>query len=93
MSDERDELDRRLETTIEQYQAMIEKNVREQIARHHHVDPTIDRKRIVEIQIRQERERLERMADRLDDKGGNGDIIRELAGDWLSELEHRLKYG
>ncbi len=63
-SDEVDEIDRLFEEAIEQYQAMIEKRVREQVARHHHVDPTIDRKRIVEIQIRQERERLERMADR-----------------------------
>lgn len=89
-----DELHDRLAATIEQYRASIEQRVREQIERHYRVDATIDSRRVVEIQIRQERERLELMADQLDEKGnyGGAEIVRELAGEWLSELEHKLKH-
>ncbi|MGH6890643.1 MAG: hypothetical protein ACREEP_00130, partial [Dongiaceae bacterium] len=69
---------------------MIEQNVREQIARHHRIDPTIDPKRVVEIQIRQERELLERMADQLEEnnRADAATIMRDLADEWLAELEH-----
>jgi hypothetical protein len=48
------------------YRAGIESRVREQLVRHLNVDPTIDRRRVVEIQIGQEREKLERLIEEED---------------------------
>jgi hypothetical protein len=76
-----------------QLRAPIEKRLREQLARHLRIDPNIDRGKIVDIQIRQERERLEGQALVYEDAGQDmqGELVRMLIDDWLPELAQQLK--
>ena len=70
----------------------IEQRVREQLARHQRVDPTVELSQVVDIQIDQEREKLERKIEKLEDEGK--DEVAEglnLVIDWLSELAQDLK--
>jgi hypothetical protein len=75
------------EDIIQTFRSQIEGRVREQLRRHHNVDPNIDPKRIIDIQIAQEKERLEKMYDRLDTK--SHDLIDSLI-EWLPDLANEL---
>ncbi len=88
MTDE-DEFDRFLAAM----RGKIEDRIREQLARHHRVDPNIDPRRVIDIQIKQERERLERSAEKFDDEGNDkiAELCRSLAEEWLPELSQKLQ--
>ena len=71
----------------------IEARVRDQVGRHLRVSPHIDRKQVIDIQISQEREKMERIAGRLDDedKSRPAELVRALIKEWLPELARDLK--
>ena len=71
------------------YRKAIEGRLAEQIARHSGVSSSVDPKRVVDIQIGQERERLEN-AMREADSQIQIDVYRALL-EWLSELAQKLK--
>lgn len=77
------------------YRAGIERRVKEQLIHHLEVHPNTDRRRIVELQIRHEREKLERLLEKYDDLTGSdaalAAALRVLMLDWLPELELKLK--
>jgi hypothetical protein len=68
----------------------IETRVREQIERHLRINPNGNIARIVEIQMQQERERLERLIEESDDNGAEAEVLVALMG-WLPQLERELK--
>ncbi len=77
---------------VAQLRADVEQRVREQLARHQRIEPTIDLSQVVDIQIGQERERMERVAEKFYDEGK--DNIAEFVDaviDWLPELAQDLK--
>ena len=76
-----------------QVRAAIERRVREQLARHMSVEPNIDHGQIIDIQMRQERERLERQALEYEDAGKDrlAELMHTLIEDWLPELTQELK--
>ena len=86
MPDEGDEL-------LLDLRAGVEKRIREQLARHTRVSPNIDYNAVVDIQMDQETERLERIYEKFDDEGqaAPADFVRVLIDDWLPELASRLK--
>jgi len=73
--------------------ATFERRVREQVARHLRADPNADHCKIIDIQMRQERERLERQALEYEDSGQDrqAELIHTLIDDWLPELARELK--
>ncbi len=68
----------------------IETRVREQIERHLRVDPRANIARIVELQMRQEEERLERLIDEADDNPEQGEALIALLG-LLPQIAEQLK--
>lgn len=68
----------------------IEKRVREQVLRHSKIDPTGDRKKIIDIQMKQEREKLERLIERNEDNSAMVDALEALL-EWLPELAQQIK--
>lgn len=68
----------------------IEARVREQVERHLRIDPNGNIGRIVEIQMQQERERLERLIEESDDSSKEAEFFVALLA-WLPQLEHELK--
>ena len=78
---------------LAQLRAAIEKRVREQLARHLRVDPNADVGKIIDIQIRQERERLQGQALEYEDAGQDrqAELVRMLTEDWLPELAQQLE--
>jgi hypothetical protein len=68
--------------------SQIEERVRNQIRRHLKIDPNIDPRRIVDLQIAQERERLERASDSL---GPNAHAAIDALIEWLPDLANELK--
>ena len=70
--------------------ARIEGRVREQIDRHLRVSPTSPIERIVEIQMKDEREKLERLIDAADEDPAQAEVLMSLLG-WLPQLEQQLK--
>ena len=78
---------------LAQLRAAIEKRVREQLARGLQVDPKADLRKIIDIQIGQERERLELQALEYEDAGGDrrAEVVRMLIDDWLPELAQQLE--
>ena len=68
----------------------IETRVREQIERHLRVGANSSIQRIVELQMEQERERLERLIDTADEDPTQAEVLVSLLA-WLPELEHQLK--
>jgi hypothetical protein len=78
---------------LAQLRAAIEKRVREQLARGLQVDPNADLRKIIDIEIGQERERLESQALEYEDAGGDrrAELVRMLIDDWLPELAQQLK--
>ena len=75
---------------LAKYRAMIESRVRKQLERHHTVDPNIDRRRVIELQMRQEQEYLERLIQESEEKAEDTGLLRALM-DWLPVLERQLK--
>jgi hypothetical protein len=71
------------------YRKAIEGRLSEQVARHSRASSNIDPKRVVDIQIGQERERLEK-AMREAESQIQIDVYRALL-EWLSELAPKLK--
>ena len=80
----------RAEELLAETQAAIEARIREQIERHLRIDPSGSIGRIVEIQLRQERERLERLIEEPDQSAAQAEVLVALLG-WLPQLELRLK--
>jgi hypothetical protein len=82
-----------VDDVLAQVRTAIEKRVREQLARHLRVDPNADVRKIVDIQIRQERERLEMQALEHEDAGQDrlAELVHMLIADWLPELARQLK--
>ena len=73
-------------------QAGIEKRVREQLFRHQSIESTIELSQVVDIQIDQEREKLEIKVDELYDEGKiKWAEITESIIEWLPELAKNLK--
>ena len=68
----------------------IETRVREQIDRHLRVDPRANIVRIVDMQMRQEEERLERLIDEADENPERAEALVALLG-LLPQLEQQLK--
>lgn len=75
-----------------QLKTTIESRVRDQLARHWRIDPNLNPKKIIDIQIRQEKERLEKMAEKFADDGQErlADLCEFLAEEWLPELRAKL---
>ncbi len=73
--------------------AGIEQRVREQFERHLRIDPNADPSRIVEIQIEQEREKLERAHQKFEDAGQEkfAEVTRALIDDWLPMLSKEFR--
>lgn len=82
-----------VDDVIAEIQATIERRVREQLARHFRVDPNIEPRKVVDIQIEQERERLDRMAEKFENDGKDNlaEFVRVLADEWLPEFSQELK--
>jgi hypothetical protein len=75
---------------LAELRAGIETRVREQIERHLRVDPRANIARIVELQMRQEEERLDRLIDEADDNPEQGEALVALLG-LLPQIEEQLK--
>jgi len=73
---------------LAELRAEVEARVREQIERHLRVDPGADIRRIVEMQMRQEEERLERLIDEADEAQSEA-LLALMA--WLPQFEQQLK--
>ena len=67
-------------------QRAVEARVREQIERHLRINPGGSVRRIVEMQMEQERERLERLIDESDE---DAEVLMALMA-WLPQLEQQL---
>ena len=75
---------------LAELRAEVEARVREQIERHLRVDPGANIRRIVEMQMRQEEERLERLIDEADDNPERAEALIALLG-LLPQLAEQLK--
>jgi uncharacterized protein YggU (UPF0235/DUF167 family) len=77
---------------IAELKADVEQRFREQLNRHFRINPNADRRQVVEIQLRQERERLELKAAKFEDQGEENlaEICRFLADEWLPILSKEL---
>ena len=73
---------------LAELRAGIEARVREQIERHLRVDPRANIARIVEMQMRQEEERLERLIDEAE--GDQAEALLAVMA-WLPQFERQLK--
>lgn len=73
--------------------AGIEQRVREQLARHFAIEPNTDPRRIIDIQIEQEREQLIWLAKEWDEQGNTqgAEVAEQLAKEWLPDLAKQLK--
>jgi hypothetical protein len=72
-----------------QYQDMVERRVREQIERHQRISPNADPRRAVAIQMKQERELLERLIEADDTTAVQAEVLFQLIA-WLPQLERKL---
>jgi hypothetical protein len=69
----------------------IEARVREQIERHQRVDPNCNIRRVVEIQMQQEQEKLERLIEENEEESPDkAEALFALLA-WLPQLEIELK--
>ena len=73
---------------LAELRAEVEARVREQIERHLRVDPRANIARSVEMQMRQEQERLERLIDEADEAQSEA-LLALMA--WLPQFEQQLK--
>ena len=78
---------------LAELRADIEQRVRNQFERHLRINPNADPSHIVEIQIEQEREKLERMYQKFqtDEPEKFAEFTRVLIDDWLPMLSKELK--
>ena len=76
---------------IESFRSLLRENLRKQVVRHARIDPNVDPRRIVDIQIEQETEKLQRLADEKDGEGEykQRDLFEGLI-EWLPELVPEL---
>ena len=75
---------------VEQLRRAIVARIREQATRHLQVSPTTSKAQIIDIQIRQEEERLIKLAD---ESGDNLAEVYDAIREWLPELAAELKRG
>ena len=76
---------------LAQIRGIIEGRVREQLNRHLSIDPSIDRRQIIDIQMRQEREYIERLIEENEEEQpAQAEALRGLLN-WLPQLERTLK--
>ena len=78
------------DTSLTEFRRAIEGRVREQIERHLRINPGGDIGRIVDMQMAQERERLERLIDEADDAPAKTQTLFALIA-WLPQFEQQLK--
>lgn len=71
-----------------QVRAAIERRVNEQYERQRRINPNIDPRTVVEIQINQERQKLEKMLD-LEEDPKLATVLKGLIA-WLPELRRTL---
>jgi hypothetical protein len=65
--------------------------VREQIERHQRVDPNCNIRRVVEMQMQQEREKLEQLIEKSEEESpAQAEALFALLA-WLPQLENELK--
>ena len=81
------------EDFLVQLRSDIKSRVKDQLERHQRVSPNIDPRQVIDIQISQEKERLERIADKLDEDGEDrgAAVTRALIEEWLPQLALSLK--
>jgi hypothetical protein len=72
-----------------QYQDTVERRIREQIERHQRVNPNADPRRAVAMQMKQEREQLERLIEADDTTANQAEALFQLIA-WLPQLERKL---
>lgn len=77
---------------VAQYRAIVESRVREQIERHQRVNPSGDPRSVVDIQIKQERELLERLIEKDETTPSQVEACTALIA-WLPQLARQLKGG
>ena len=73
---------------LAELRAEVEARVREQIERHLRVDPHANLARAIDIQMQEERDRLERLVDEAD--GEQAEALLALMA-WLPQFERELK--
>ena len=74
------------------YQSEIEQRVRDQLKRHFQIDPTVNPSSVVDIQMAQERENLERALQKFeDDENDTGADAMTLLIEYLPEFAERIK--
>jgi len=73
---------------LAELQRAIEARVREQIERHLRVNPHANLARAIDIQMQEERDRLERLVDEAD--GEQAEALLALMA-WLPQFERELK--
>jgi hypothetical protein len=72
---------------------VLKQGVLEQMERHRRVDPEADERKVIDIQMRHVREKLELHAKKLEREGKDAaaETVRDLAEDWLPYLARELK--
>jgi hypothetical protein len=73
---------------LAELRAEVEARVREQIERHLRVNPHANLARAIDIQMQEERDRLERLVDEAD--GEQAEALLALMA-WLPQFEQQLK--
>jgi hypothetical protein len=73
---------------LAELRAEVEARVREQIERHLRVNPHANLARAIDIQLQEERDRLERLVDEAD--GEQAEALLALMA-WLPQFERELK--
>jgi len=80
---------------FQKVRAVVEKRINEQLERHFSISPNADPTRIIELQIAQEKERLQLRLDRLLNTEKRDEIgemsLRYLIDEWLPTFERKLK--
>lgn len=77
------------DNTIAQIRVVIEQRVNEQLERQRKVSPNIDPRTVVDMQIQQEKERLEKKLD-AEESPAMAEAFKALLA-WLPELARELK--
>ena len=79
-----------LQSLLAEIRSGIEQRVNEQIERHRRADPNGDSRQVVDIQIKQEREKLERLLENEESPAMAG-LLQTLMDDYLPWLAKQLK--
>ena len=78
------------DSLIAQIRSGIEKRINEQIEKHQKITPDADARKIIDIQMSQEKEKLEKLLDNEEDPI-MADMLQTLI-DWLPMLAKQLKH-